>query len=257
MQGIISSNILFDTQDDCPFRWDNRRELLAETIKAETPLVVATQEGKRPQLKDLETLLTDFTLIESHRDWIDSRMYPSIFIHSSLDLISSGDVWLSSTPYIAGSSSFESMFPRLCTWAKIKKDNRTYLFINTHLDHIKPTTRHAQIKVLLNEIYKINIENFPMIFTGDFNEGPEGNVRSELNKCHPEVLDPWIKLNKKEESSYHKNLTINPPVGFNGERIDWILHDKSINCLDIKLLKHSNIDLFPSDHYPVFANLEL
>ena len=257
MQGIISSNILFDTEDDCPFRWDNRRELLAETIQAEGPIIVATQEGKRPQLKDLESLLKDFTLIESHRDWIDSRMYPSLFIHKTLSLINSGDIWLSNTPYISGSSSFESMFPRLCTWAKINIKNKKYLFINTHLDHIKQTTRHEQIKVLLNEIRKINIENLPMIFTGDFNEGPEGNVRAELLKHHPNIIDPWIKLNKKEETSYHKNLTVNPPVGFNGERIDWILHDKSINCLGIKLLKHSNNDLYPSDHFPVFANLEL
>ncbi len=257
MQGVISSNILFDTEDDCPFRWENRRELLSEIVTENKPLIIATQEGKRPQLIDLESLLTEYRLIESHREWIKTRMYPSFFIHKSVDVIKSGDIWLSKTPHIAGSSSFESMFPRLMCWAIIELKSKQYFLINTHLDHIKGETRKEQIKVLINESLKINTSHLPIILTGDFNEGPLGNVRLELTQNFKDIIDPWIQLGKKEESSYHKNLTVNPPLGFNGERIDWILHDKSIGCEEVRLLKNSYKDLYPSDHYPVFAALRL
>jgi endonuclease/exonuclease/phosphatase family metal-dependent hydrolase len=254
---LISSNILFDSEDERPSNWQNRRKILSNLLLEHQPKIIGTQEGKIAQLKDLESLLTGFKMVDLNRNWITTRMYPTIYLHSDIELLDSNDIWLSHAPYIPGSSSFNSMFPRVCTWAKVLIQGSEKLIVNCHLDHLDTDTRENQIKVLIKEIKKINSSNIPIILMGDFNEGPMGTVRKQIQNSSLNLQDPWLKLKKVEEASFHKFLKEDPPKGFFGERIDWILMDRNLKCNRIELLKNSVDDLYPSDHYPLLAEIEL
>jgi endonuclease/exonuclease/phosphatase family metal-dependent hydrolase len=253
---LISSNIRFDNPEDGANAWPHRRDLLKDILLSHDPHIIATQEGRRQQLKDFAGLLNHFEIIDNHREWIHERMYPSFFIKKdTFNVLSSNDLWLSETPHLAGSFSFGSAFPRLMTWMHIRPNNtnQDLLIVNTHLDHIKSHTRMEQTKVLIHEINKIKHQNSKLIIMGDFNDGPQSEVRNYLNKSFPDLNDSWGIHNKVEESSHHSFNGENP----NGARIDWILADKEISIEECFLEKKSMNGKYPSDHFPVICKIKL
>ncbi len=249
---LISSNIRFDNINDGIHSWENRRPHLQKIICDFFPDILATQEGRQPQIQTLGANIP-LKLIDNHRNWIDERMYPCLFINDELfDVRSSGDIWLSKTPTISGSSSFKSAFPRLCTWAKLNHriHQQDYLIVNTHLDHVLEDTRVEQINVLIKEIKSINKKNIPMILMGDFNATPKGPVRQKISE-ELHLKDPWIEKSLPEETSHH---------GFigdlaSGDRIDWILVPKSFAIKEIRMEKSVFGNVYPSDHYPMLATV--
>ena len=250
---VISSNIRFDNPADGAHSWKARREILASTLNNFLPDVVGTQEGWEPQLRDLESRLKGLAIIDENREWIDDRMYPTLYFNPlKFQLINSGDIWLSETPYIAATKSFGSAFPRLCTWAVLKENTggREFFFVNAHLDHLESSTRKEQIKVLINEVSKVR-GNLPIVMTGDFNESPFESVRKEIEESDLNLVDPWITLAREEVESHHSFKGQDK----NGSRIDWILISDDLNCSDIQLFQKSIDGIFPSDHFPVFATI--
>lgn len=253
---IISSNIRFDNPADNQHSWNNRKSILADLLNSEEADIICTQEGRRPQLMELNTLLKGKDIIEQHREWINERMYPSIYINTDRFFVEeSGDVWLSETPNQPGSKSFNSAFPRLCTWAKLalKENGREIFIVNCHLDHCFSETRVEQIKVLLEETFSINSSNEALILCGDFNEGPDGEVRKTLREQRENLFDPWSFHEKEEETTYHKfKGTLKE-----GARIDWIMLDQRFESLEIKICKENLDNIYPSDHFPIISRVKI
>lgn len=253
---LISTNIRFDNPADGANAWPHRRTLLAQTLLKHKPDIIATQEGRFNQLKDFEELLADYEIVDPHRSWIKERMYPTFFMRKNVfELIQSEDLWLSETPDIAGSFSFGSAFPRLMTWMKIQPKNSdvNFLFVNTHLDHVKAETRMEQIKVLAEQVKRIKDIRSRLVIMGDFNDSPDSEVRKVLNDSFKGIQDSWRLFHLNEETSHH---------AFNGEcqngsRIDWILVDEKIQVSDCTLDKSTIAGKYPSDHFPVVCKISL
>jgi len=253
---LVSSNIRFDSSSDGAHSWVNRRELLAGIFHEVSSSIIGTQEGRIDQIQELKNLLTGFELIDQHRPWIGERMYPCLFVKSDLfEILDSGDVWLSNTPDIIASKSFNSAFPRLMTWAKlqIKNSVETILIINTHLDHILEKTREEQIEVLCQETLRIWDKNSFLIIMGDFNTGPDSLVRKKLTGYFPNLVDTWKYINKTEEASFH---AFQGSIDY-AQRIDWIMADSRIEILNSSLDKRQFNQIYPSDHYPVITQIKL
>lgn len=250
---LMTSNIRFANTLDGLHQWTVRKELLAQIFKSFSLDLLGTQEGKKEQLKELASTLPHLKLIDGHRTWISERMYPCIFVNpQSVDVHSSGDIWLSKTPDVPGSVSFKSTFPRLCTWAQItlKSSGMKMMVVNTHLDHVLSSTRKKQIDVLIKEIKKINLN--PLIVMGDFNESPDTDIKKNLMK-KLNLKDPWTEKNYPEETSHHGFKGV---LASGGDRIDWILIPKNFECQTIALQKTSfENNLYPSDHYPLLATV--
>lgn len=243
---LISSNIRFDNPADENHDWNGRKEVLKQNLLEFEPHLIATQEGRRPQLEDFESMLDGFSMLKKHRDWIEERMYPSTFVTFDLKALRTGDSWLSETPDIAGSKSFDSTFPRLCNWAEfhIIPKGVEFFFVNVHLDHVQESTRIEQTKVLIEEINKKNTNKLPLIICGDFNSAPNSIIREMLLKEFSQLRDPW---NKEEVSSHHKfNGSKNE-----GSRIDWFLVDERFHVKDLYFDFREQNGIYPSDHYPL------
>ena len=127
-----------------------------------------------------------------------------------------------------------------------------FIIANVHLDHMQTETRQAQARVLASELNCLNKSNLPILLLGDFNEGPDGEVRKILMSSFNQVSDGWETLNNCEETSYHKFQGIYPE----GKRIDWILHSKPFEIVSMKLDKRIVKQLYPSDHFPVLAEFK-
>jgi len=251
---IISSNIRFASDEDGPNTWHKRKGFLSNLLNEADPDILCSQEGRKPQILEFESFLKNLHLIDEHRDWLTERMYPCIYLNlKKFQVERSGDFWLSSTPNVAGSKSFDSAFPRLCSWvmAEDKATKKKFYIFNTHLDHLKGETRYQQAKVLHENIQLINKDNLPYLLCGDFNEGPSEKVHDLLTSEH--LTDPWIDLKISEETSFNKfqkNFQ-------QGKRIDWILVSSDIKTSHIYLDKRDKEPLFPSDHFPVIAHFSI
>ncbi|MBC7539300.1 MAG: endonuclease/exonuclease/phosphatase family protein [Bacteriovorax sp.] len=252
---LISSNIRYENVHDGIHSWENRRPILQKIITDFHPDILATQEGREKQIKSLCQLLP-LKLVESHRQWIEDRMYPCLYINEEqIKVKSSGDIWLSETPLTPGSFSFKSTFPRLCIWMQVTHlvNNQDYFVVNTHLDHVLEETRLEQIKVLIREVENLNKENLPIILMGDFNDSPLSKVREFiLNSL--DLKDPWLEVGFPEETSHH-GFKEDKDKQVIGDRIDWILVPQAFAVEEIYLEKKSFNGIFPSDHYPLLATV--
>lgn len=252
---LISSNIRFDSPNDGPRSWAYRRNFLAKILLEYGPQIIGTQEGRIDQLQDLHSLLPDFLLLDQHRPWIKERMYPCLYIRREFfEVLDSGDTWLSETPDVVASKSFNSTFPRLMTWAKlqIKESTSKILVINTHLDHIEETTRIEQCQVLINQINRLWDKTSFLILLGDFNTSPYSEVMKLILNELPELQDSWKIQNKIEEASFHAFLGT---VDY-AQRIDWIMTDKRFEVLESHMDKRQEKGIYPSDHYPVITKVK-
>lgn len=241
---VISSNIRYDEPRDDVHSWENRRDFLASRLLDYSPDLLATQEGKLPQIRDIDDRLTGLQCVDSHREWVESLMYPCLFYDpDKLTLAESGDFWLSESPSTAGSRSFGSSFPRLCTWAQFEEG---ILAINVHLDNSNSETRLCQIRVLMEQLEAQRKSGNAIVLMGDFNESPECPVRELINKEWPDLKDPWLELGQAEESSHHHFYE---KIDY-GSRVDWILTSESLVAEEILLDKsQSDSGIYPSDHY--------
>lgn len=251
---LITCNIRFDNPADGDNSWSHRRLFLSKTLLKHSADVIATQEGRFDQLKDLEKILPGYVLLDQHRSWIKERMYPALFLKiNRFETRFSGDLWLSDTPEIAGSQSFDSAFPRLMTWAnvQIKDSSQKITLINTHLDHIQQETRISQARVLALETKKLWVDDSKIFIMGDFNDDPSSEVRKIINDQFSGLQDAWALKNSVEESSHHG---FKGPIK-NGSRIDWILADKRVTVESCVLDKTSKNNRYPSDHFPVVSRV--
>ncbi len=254
MMKLVSSNIRYANDHDGVHAWDIRKHLIAETFNEIGIDFLGTQEGRREQIVELEKILINLELIQKHREWISDRMYPSIFFNSKkYKLLHSQDIWLSTTPHAPGSSSFQSSFPRLLTLASFEELTTTKKInvVNTHLDHVLSSTREEQVKVLINELKKLNF--IPHIIMGDFNEKPNHEIKKQMmNEFH--LKDPWDEKSLPEETSHHGFLGT---ATTKGERIDWILINNHWQCDSIYLEKKCVNGIYLSDHYPLVASFTI
>lgn len=241
---VISSNIRYDEPQDDIHSWENRRDFLADRLLEYQPDLIATQEGKQAQISDVANRLVGMRCADAHRDWLEYLMYPCLFYNpATLTLLGSGDIWLSETPTEAGSSSFGSEFPRLCTWAIFDEG---VFAINVHLDNANNETRLCQIRVLIEQIRSLQTNSFATLLMGDFNESPNSPVRGFINREWPELKDPWLELGQKEEPSHHHFYET---IDY-GSRVDWIMTNDILQAQEILLDKStSEKNIFPSDHY--------
>ena len=133
-----------------------------------------------------------------------------------------------------------------------KKSTRQLLFINTHFDH---RGRQARLNAagIIREFIESQPTNVPVIITGDFNCGEQSAPYKRLMNGSL-LTDTYRQTNPDQDS---KEGTFNGFRGTNnGERIDWILTSSDWITSNAAINRHSKDGRFPSDHYPVTAELK-
>ena len=246
---VMTVNLRYDNPTDGPNQWCFRKKSLATLIEEINPDVFGSQEGWEEQLNELKTLLPQYKYYVSAPEWNRKRMFPCVWVRKDIDIRESNTLWLSPTPVIPFSKVSGSIFPRSTTYVIAKKDNCPFLFVNTHLDLASEEVRLNQTIILLREIEKINHKFYPVILVGDFNTTPTSPIYTVLTE---KFIDVWKYLETSEEDTFH---------GFTGKgmrgRIDWILVSSEVIIKKAKILKQTPFSIYPSDHFPVMAELEL
>jgi endonuclease/exonuclease/phosphatase family metal-dependent hydrolase len=250
---LMTFNLRFATPVDGPNEWEYRKELVVEIILRHSPQLLGTQEGTVPQLEYLAAHLPQYAPLIAHRQIDRTCQYPTIFYRpEAFQALESGEFWLSETPLVHRSKSWESAFPRMVTYGIFQEPGRglRFYFINTHLDHISAEARFQGARMIREHFFP---RGLPLILAGDFNEPPESPVYRQLLEEGSPLEDSWRAVHKPgiEETSQH-----NFDGSSRGSRIDWILLSPQFRVRQAFMVKDHQTGRYPSDHYPYAVEAE-
>ncbi len=234
----------------------NRGKVAMEMLTAYAPDSFGVQECTPRWKRMLKRSLGDrYDCVGKARDYFGPfTEYSSIYyLKDKYNLIDSGTFWLSETPDKPYTKSFDSKCCRIATWAVLenKETGERYTHINTHLDHVLDSTRDAQMKVLIERVLEIAGEG-NVVMTGDFNAHEDSSVYDVA--CEHFEDTRYIAKNSDEGTTFTKYGTKED----NGRgAIDFIFVSKGIEAETYKIIRNTVQGIYPSDHFPIVADIYL
>lgn len=262
---ILSCNIRVDVPDDSLSGngWNDRKAYCAVVILAQNADVICVQEAQNVHYSDLRVSLSGFDSFGLQNPALDFAPCNAIFYSNSrFEMASAGGFWLSETPHVAGSISWDSARPRFVNWIdlKDKQSGRQLRVWNLHFDHIGQLARENQARVLVEGSGAFS-EEWPMLLTGDFN-CDASNAALDIVKSGGWV-DTYEALHGSEEPgiTYHafkgpEFATARPPETFVG-KMDFVFCKGPVKPLTASIICDNRHGKYPSDHYFVSAEVEL
>ena len=219
------------------------------------------QEAKNSQLKYVESALPEYAAYAVGRSngKRGGESCPVLYRKDRFGMIDSGTFWFSDTPSVAGSKDWGNMPPRICSWihlAETKTGHGLYVY-NVHLDHMSQNSRAKSVELLAHKI-ATRPTNDPFIVMGDFNMEIQNPAMQWLNRIgigKPRLAstDVW--------QSIHPNRPVGTRQGFDGKgsgpHIDHIRVSSNLHAMDARIDTHSRNGRYPSDHFPVVANIRI
>ena len=156
--------------------WIKRRDNVVRTCKIAKAIVVGTQEGLDHQIAYLaKTLKFLHVGVGRGTDNEDENEYAALLYNANVvELTDSGNFWLSSTPHVPGSISWNTTLPRVATWGIfhfIGDDGASFAVLNTHLDHTSALARERSALLIRQQAQTIatKCSKCPVFLTADFN----------------------------------------------------------------------------------------
>jgi len=170
---VMSFNVRYPSPNDGPNIWENRRDILVETIRLKDPDLLGTQELFYSQGQYIAEKLPEYTWFGISRRGNHEDEHMGVFYKKSkLKLIDSGNFWLSETPEVPGSMSWDVSLPRMVTWGifEIVVTGRRFAYYNTHFPH-RRQDHQARIECarVIAQRMRTLPPDLPFIITGDFN----------------------------------------------------------------------------------------
>lgn len=253
----MSFNIRCANCDDGQNRWENRKALVGERIRAWRPDLLGVQECRDDsQARFLRAALKDYQFYGVRRCGGGDtaiEMAPLFIRKSSFEIVECGHFWLSETPQAAGSRSWGSVFARTATWARLlhRASGRELVFLNTHFDYQPEAIEGAARQ--LKEWAQQAVRRHPLIVTGDFN----ANKDSPAYRCltgDRTLLDAH-RLARPEQADRPTFHGFGQPG--DAFAIDWMLISKHFEVISAAVDGAQSGNRYPSDHFPIVAELQL
>lgn len=252
---LITYNIRYDSKQDTDNPWKRRKVQIVRQIVFYEPDVFGIQEGLKHQVEYLDDQLESFDYVGVGRDdGKNEGEYSAVYYnHNLFAKLDNGTFWLSETPN-KPSVGWDAALERICTWVLLehKKTGRKLRVFNTHFDHVGEKARLNSAKLIVRKMKEIGKKGESIVLMGDLNARPDDKPI--------EVIDENLrdtKLVSKTEpfgpEGTYTGFDYNKPAQ---RRIDYIF------VKDSEVLKYGVLNdpvnlHFPSDHFPVFAEIRL
>lgn len=258
---VMTFNVRYNTSRDSINAWPNRKDFAAGQVLFHQVHLLGVQEALHDQIVDLQQRLKQYKYVGVGRtDGKEKGEYSAIFYDTTrLHLLQSKTFWLSETPDSVGKKGWDAAIERIVTWARFRdrKTGKEFYHFNTHFDHMGKLARRESARLLVGKVASI-AKNKPVVVTGDFNAQPADEpIR---------VIADSSSKNRLIDAKSVSALPHYGPVGtFNGfgsrerdsQPIDYIFIRNGFRVLRHATLSQTLEGRFSSDHFPVFAALQL
>ncbi len=254
---VMTFNVRYGTAKDGANHWDKRKDLCASRVTVFDPDLLGLQEALDFQNAYILGKLKDYGQVGVGRDDGQSKGEFSTLMYRKerFELVDSGTFWLSETPEVAGSKSWDSSLPRIATWALLrdrKAGGRELVALNTHFDHRGPTARLESAK-RIRTFLTAKAGARPVVVTGDFNAGPGSGPYKALTDPGIDALalqDVYATVfAAKPEPEQGTTHGFTETTG--KTRIDWIFCTRHFTPREAAIDRHRELPMYPSDHYAV------
>ena len=259
--GVMTFNIRLNVASDSANAWPNRKAFAASQILFHDAQLVGVQEALFDQMLDLQAALPGYKYVGVGRDdGKEKGEFSAIFYDSArFKALKQGTFWLSLTPTVPGSKSWDAAITRIVSWAYFQdlKTKKKFWMFNTHFDHIGKIARANSARLLMEEVQRMAGKE-QVIVTGDFN----ATVNDEPIQIIEQAAPPLKLINTLYVT---KTPHYGPSGTFNGFK-SAELSDFAIDHIYLKnggtVLKHATLSQtwkgrFSSDHFPVYALIKL
>jgi endonuclease/exonuclease/phosphatase family metal-dependent hydrolase len=293
---VMTFNLLYAGAVNPAGSWSERLPLVLDVLRAGAD-VVALQEATALQLADIEREVKEFTVVRGpesgetrlprilqhagkllrgrtvqreeappkhgaprHPRGYRGEHCAILYRTDRFDVHEGNAFWISHEPQVAGSVLPGTWLPRVVNWVRLREREsaRCVTIYNAHLDFLPwSPPRSARI---LRQMLDTHWDHTPQILMGDFNAHPNSAAYKHFGRdlkqgFHPCLMDAWLAAEQQEgpEGTYHGGTGRVRWIG----RLDRILLRPSMKVQRVTTVTHHHDSVYPSDHYPVLAELQV
>jgi endonuclease/exonuclease/phosphatase family metal-dependent hydrolase len=284
---VMTFNVKGAFFNDGQNNWEHRFDLNLATIRRYAPDLIGFQEVQARNLESYQQHLTEYAYElgpDTARENSTQHGYFNAICWNPqrLEKLATGSFFLSQTPEDY-SRDWGGSEARGVNWVKFRdrQSGQVFLHLNSHFPHDSEPARLESVDVVAEQLAAWG-DGLPVLMTADFNTRAEDTA--EMDRV-PEVLREWVQramppagvvyarcqqhgfrdtflgvghVPTSTTNTYHHFLGADfPPLGY---RIDWVLtrngtHEwRTQSC---EIITDAAPPLYPSDHYPVLAAVEL
>jgi endonuclease/exonuclease/phosphatase family metal-dependent hydrolase len=255
MMKVLSCNIRCFGGNDGDNGWPHRKDLCAQVIRSRDPDIICFQEMWGQQYEDLAAAFPEYSAQGMVDEPVGRHPQNCIFYRlQAFKRISAGGYWLSRTPHVPGSKSWDSDCVRLANWLRLADcaTGAEFRVINTHLDHVSQLARENQARLIVEDASAYPAV-YPQILTGDMNADYRNPALGIFKQG--DWTDTYAAIHGTENpgDTYHGFL--GPHHVPESGKIDWILTRGAVSVTGAEVIMDSLNGRYPSDHYFVAATV--
>ncbi|HRO70766.1 MAG TPA: endonuclease/exonuclease/phosphatase family protein [Chitinophagaceae bacterium] len=257
---VLSCNIrvALDEDETKGVGWSSRKNICIEIIKDKNADIICLQEVLKVQAEDFRKSFPSYQLFGFDGPEMDMHATgyhgiaknPILFSNSRYHLLGGGTYWLSETPLVAGSKSWDTARARHVNWVRLreKSSDRELRVINLHLDHVSGEAKIRQAKMVVEESAQYP-PGFAQIMAGDFNTRHDSRVFDPVRKGG--WLEAYETIHGAGEAGYtgHKFQGTTYEKAASKGRIDFIWYKGKLKTSASTIIRDSKEGKFPSDHF--------
>jgi endonuclease/exonuclease/phosphatase family metal-dependent hydrolase len=241
---VLTWNILHAAREGSMDELWNRRQDAFRSVLADSDFdVVCLQEALPHQVEFFANIFPSYDCVTTGRDGAgsESENCPVFYRRDRFDPVTSGTFWLSPAPE-SPSKGWGEPVPRICTWVELRDQTsgRRFRVYNVHLQ-LHP---YAQVRAAGLVARRAAECGLPAIVAGDFNAPPDWPALREFERRG------FSEVERSGALTYHV-------AGKAIRCLDHILSGDEWSVTGGAILREKFGGVFPSDHFGLWAKLEL
>ena len=257
---IMSCNIrvALDVDEAKGVGWSARRDICLKIIENKKPDIISLQEVLKVQADDFRKYFPSYQLFGFDGPEMDPHptgyygiaKNPILFSKDRYKLLTGGTYWLSETPLVAGSKSWNTARARHANWVRLqdKKSGKELRVVNLHLDHVSGEAKINQAKMVVEESAQYQ-PGFVQLLTGDFNTRYDSKVFTSVRSGG--WKESYETIHGEGEAGFtgHAFQGVDYVKGSSKGRIDFIWYRGQVKPVDAAIIKDAINGKYPSDHF--------